>query len=276
MNTTSNEPYDFSGKTFYFGVETKYGKDLEKNIKYVISCNYKQVENNEFIVSIERKQFFIDGIEPQRLVDQFANACMEIMYPIKYRVTQKGSFIEFKGFKALRKRMQEGVPKIRQQYKGEQVNEYLQQIGNSLADKEKFSKALLNDPLYHLLFMNLFMSKEEVVMSFPAKSFKSPEKFYGITKAIEVKNNMSGIIFKGETFKKERIEITKWLNNDDHSLQKINVITEDALGQDKVSYTVIRLKEREEESSNSSFYLEEEEEEIKVAPKKKKKKWLFF
>ena len=272
---TKNKPYEFSGKTFYFGVETKYGKDLEKNIKYIIGCSYQKTENNDFIVSLKRKQFFIDGIEPQKLVDKFANACMDVMYPIECRITKRGVFVEFTGFDDLRKRMQEGMPRIRQQYKGGQVNDYLQQIGSSLANKQTFSKALLNDPVYQLLFMDLSLrKKEEVVINFPVKAFKPSETFYGTTKKIEVKNNRVGVVFKGETFNNQSLEITRRLNNDDYSLQKVSAKTEDVLKQNAVYYIVTRLKEREQEGA--SFYEVKEDVEIEITPRKKKKKWLFF
>lgn len=266
--------YDFAGKTFYFGVKTTYGIEQEKSVNYIATCTYNEFTEQQFLVKINRKKFFINGVEPKKVADQLADACMKVLYPIECLVTRKGEFISFYGFEALRKRWQQGIPKIRQEYKGDQVNAYLAQMAVNLESKEQFSEALKNDFLYSLLFMGLFLSKEEMVISFPTDPFKPLNKFYGTCSNLERKAQMAGVYFKGEDDQKNTLEVSKWHYSNDASLAQIKASYKCVSTQNNVNYTLIRLKERED--GNSNFYLEPKEEEIEVKVKKKKKKWWLF
>ena len=271
MDTTDNK-YDFLGKTFFFGVETTYDDAQEKSIKYIISCEYvAYTEESEFIVQLDRKQFFINGKEPQKLVDQLADACMQTLYPIKCRITKEGQFVKFSDYEGLRKKWQQGIPKIRERYKGDATNAYLQQIADSLATEETANKALLKDVVYHLLFPSKLKVEKEMEYTFPTKPSLAPEVFYGTANGL-THETLFGIRFEGIDDSKASLKISHWWYKKDLSLcqTKVTYTNQDQ----SVNYTITRLKEREENSH--TFYMEEKEEELQVEPLKKKKKWLLF
>lgn len=267
----NQDAYDFLGKTFFFGVESIFGMEQKENVKYVISCNYTAIEDDCYIVHLERKQFFINEIEPQRMVDQLADGCMKSLYPIECLVTKEGKFVDIHNYEGLRKKWQKGIVGIRERYKGVEVNAYLQQMANTLATKESATKGLLNDVVYHLLFLTIANVEGESHIHFPTAPFQQPEVFRGQVKSLP-HETLFGTQFEGVNDSDEALEVIRWWYQNNLSLCKLKVKC--ILHNNLVTYAVTRLKEREEDSA--SFYIEEKEDEIEVQPKKKKKKWLLF
>lgn len=271
MNIQS--PHNFIGKTHYFGVETLYGAQQKHSISYVIGCTYSQTEEGQVVVSIERKQFFIDGIEPQKLVDQLADYCMSFLYPISWELSPEGTLIGLADFKGLQKKWQQALPKIREGYKGGEVNAYLNKIAASLEDQQTTQKALLQDICYSLLLLRYeTVDANNIMVAFPVQPFLPKEYFTGKLTMLE-HETLLGNKFEGVSKHQNRLHIKKWHFKKDHSLHqlKVKLLQPDDT---ETHFKLIRLKEREEDQA--SFYITPEEEALEVQPKKKKRKWGIF
>ncbi len=269
MNTEHR--YNFLGKTFFYGVETLYGAAQDVSLSYIISCQYlSYTEASQFIVALQRKQVFINGTEPQKMVDQLADACMQCLYPIECVVSKNGQFIKLHNYQGLRKKWQEGLPKIRERYKGHATNSYLQQIGDHLATEDLATQTLLKDVVYHLLFPKSLNNTQGTPFYFPTHPSQPLEPYFGTTTALK-HQRLKGLRFKGTDAYNGTLDISRWLYKEDLSLCKIQATY--SLNETLVHYTLTRLKERE---TDNPQYIEATPPELEVTPKKKKRKWLIF
>ena len=114
-----------------YGVFTQFAK-TNTTANYVVEIVYLQHKKSNYITHIQRKQFFINGIEPKKPLDVLALRCANIMYPLQFVTTPLGALNKLHNFKEIKERYNQELPSIKKEFEGEVTNSYFNQIEDAV------------------------------------------------------------------------------------------------------------------------------------------------
>ncbi len=279
MNTETNISFDHPIKKRVDTIKKSYGVKVDyspsgTSIQYVFEVAYIEAIEEDYRCEISRKQFFINGKQPKRLVDVLAEKCMSYMYPIQFRISQYGFIQELLNFDQIKKRWKTSLVDLKNEYQGDVAEEYFSQINNTLLDAKTFLDALHYDIVFPLIFFKkpaLYQPERiqhNYIMSLPVLPYKPSVDFIGNQKMYLNDNKGFRFEYTGKDKSNNTIQLKHLINDLDFTLQRVRGIYTTADNQKEIRYSVTYLEERDKQYEEES----EVEEEI---PKEmiKKKKW---
>lgn len=278
MNTKTNRSFYYPIKQRIDGIEKSYGVEIiytleEKKIQYIVSIAYISSIDEDYHCKIDRKQVFINGVQPSRLIDVLAERCMNCIYPIDFQVNP---FIGIKGmlnFDELKKRWNVALIDLKKEYQGDFADQYFDKISQNLSDQGIFFQAIKNEMSYSLLFFRKEVlyeknhMKKDAVYTIPLRPYLPMSKFIG-NQNVYFKDQQMIFEYNGKNKVLGTLELKHILNHKDLTLQKMKGKYKSQ--EKEISFAITELKERRKK------YVEkiDKPETIPKEMIKRKKSWL--
>jgi len=233
------------------GIEKSYGVHLQyipqdKEIQYVVNVAYISSIGDDYHCRIERKQLFINGVQPNRLIDVLAERSMKCIYPIDIQLNPLNGIQEVLYFDELVDRWNRSLIELRKEYEGDYANQYFDQMNANLSDKKTFLSTLKNEIIYSLLFFKkdaLFEKnhlKKDFIYNLPIDPYKVSE-FKG-NQRVHFKDQQMIFEYVGTNRKKDNLKLRHIVNRENFTEQKIegNYISKER----EISFKITELQER--------------------------------
>ncbi len=260
MHTEHEISFEHPIKKRMDGIEKFYGIEItylpeEIEIRYIYSIAYITSIDEEYHCRIGRKQFFVNGVQPVRILDVLAERCMNAIYPIDFRVHPFNGITGVFNFKTLRERWKESVKDIKKEYSGTYADRYFEQINQSLSDENTFFKALKNEMLYTLHFFKmetLFVKehiKRDVGYQLPIMPYRKLSEFYG-NQRIHIKDTKMIFKYRGKNYEGNVVEIEHSIDKNDFTVHKVRGMYTAANNKKQIVFKITELKERERNIQN--------------------------
>lgn len=266
------------GSHHFYGVEVTYYASIEKKIQYVLDLAYIESLGNDYKVRINRGQFFIDGMQPNRLLDELAEKCMSCIYPIDFQMNPLSGLIGVLNYEEIKERWQDSLTKLKREFSGEFALQYFNQITDSLEQEATFFNSLRNDILYDFLFVKIEALQErnhirkEMSYEVSIDPYKEPILFYG-NQRIHFDDRGTGTMlvkYKGKDKNKNTLKLSHYLDKVNYMIQKAEGLYTSFQKDKKISFKLTLLKEKSKE------YVEKKETSEATPPEVMKKKSSWF
>lgn len=278
MSPKTNITFDHPIKQRIDGIEKSYGVEIkytpeDKEIRYVITIAYISSIHDDYHCKIDRKQVFINGAQPKRLVDVMAERCMNCIYPIDLQISPFDGINNVLNFNEVKERWNTSLKDLKKEYEGDFSNQYFDQINQSLLDQDTFFEALKNEMIYTLLFFKkeaLYEKehlKHDVMYQLPIRPYQSISEFIG-NQRIRFRDQQMIFEYTGKNDEKDSLELKHSIDQEDFTVQTITGKYLTSNQEKEILFTVTELKEREKKYVEKSDVPEEIPKEMI-----KKKKW---
>lgn len=253
-----------------YGVQIKYAED--KEMRYVVTIAYISSIDQDYHCKIERKQVFINGEQPNRLIDKLAEQSMDKIYPIDFKISPFSGIKEILNSDEVKERWNTSLKDLKREYRGDFADQYFEQINQTLTDQDTFFEALKNEMFYSLVFFkkeSLYENshiKKDISYSLPVNPYKGSSEFKG-NQRVQFEDQKMIFHFKGKDENKSVLELKHIVNQDDFSLSVMKGAYKSP--EKEMSFAITELKER------SKKYVKKIDA-PKAIPKeliKKKKSW---
>jgi len=229
-----------------YGVEISYAPNL--NIQYIINVDYLESLESDYHCKFSRKQFFINGKQPTRLIDTLAEKCMNAIYPIHFRTNSYGLIREVLNFDEIKERWQLKQKTLISAYQGEFVENYFSQINRSFESKDTLLKAMQRELFYSLFSFQMEAATtrdnqmEHVDYKLPIYPYRLPVEFIGNQKIIDSGKSIN-ITYNGKDRANNNLSLNQKLESKDLTL----VSTEGAYKgiSKEITFKLRLLKERQ-------------------------------
>lgn len=135
------------GKTQTFGVIIRFQQQQrEQRIHYEIQVTCKkQLGDGSFLFELNRDQVYINGKAPDTLIDQLADACGKILYPLQVAVTPDNRLFGIVNTADIQARWTTAKTQIAQYYQGSIADDTLQYMQLAVQNHRHVQAAILQD-----------------------------------------------------------------------------------------------------------------------------------
>ncbi|MRX64884.1 hypothetical protein [Maribacter luteus] len=233
-------------------------------VQYVLECKPLHYEGDAYHYQLKRSQFYVNGKKLTKQLDVLAEKCAEILYPLILEVTFSGLILRIVNFEEIQHRWEVLLPKLKNAYKGEVAETYMNNISANILEANTLMEKLKRDVLYSLLVPRLFalgepsLTKSECNFVLPHYLYKKGILFKGtqeIGKYVD-KNGHITVSYKGTANESDSLYKDKVLNgeltmqylldNETTSMIHFRGLCEfDNPSHNKIEYRITRLKELE-------------------------------
>ena len=252
MSTETNISFNHPILRRIDGIEKSYGVHLQytpqdTEIQYVVNVAYISSIGDDYHCSIERKQLFINGVQPNRLIDVLAERSMKCIYPIDIQLNPLNGIQGVLYFDELVDRWNRSLIELRKEYEGDYANQYFDQMNANLSDEKTFLSTLKNEIIYSLLFFKkdaLFEKnhlKKDFIYNLPIDPYKVSSEFKG-NQRVHFKDQQMIFEYVGTNRKKDNLKLRHIVNRENFTEQKIegNYISKER----EISFKITELQER--------------------------------
>ena len=231
--------------------------EIKNEIRYKLDVEYLKNTNTSTLYRIGRAQdLFINDKAPDNFMDQLAFETSKIIYPLEIGFLNDGSINHIQNFDEITSRWLQAKKKIKEYYKGELVDKYLNLINNTLKFEEKLMRKLTKDWFLYMYFKPL--SKDiytEKYFQFPTAGKALPVN-YEITQKIEERSDAEDILIKIEgKIKDDRCALDLEQELDYPYFKSIDINEKDLEGNCAITYT-LNKNNRIIEGIEAEFYTE--------------------
>ncbi len=252
MSSETNTSFDHPIKQRMDGIETSYGVHIkytpeDDEIKYVVAIAYIASIKEDYHCRVDRKQVFINGIAPNKLIDQLAARCMDAIYPIDFLVNPFYGIKEVLNFEVVKERWQTAAKALKREYKGDVVDQYFEQIDQTLVDQHTFFNALKREMFYNLIFFKkkaMYAKnavEKNVSYRLPIHPYEELSEFVG-NQRVYFEAQKIHFHYQGVHKTTDTLRLTHTIHKDTFSLESVKgtYSTKDK----ELSFSVTALKER--------------------------------
>ncbi|TWP31055.1 LysM domain-containing protein [Apibacter muscae] len=163
-----------------YQVKIKFFEEGKENsLSYIIKILW--LEKNT--IKIHREELFIDGKEPNFLVDELATQISSVLYPMEFYLDAQGCFYKVKNLSQIKERWNQLKPQIEKLYKGNCVTKYLYNFQKILFQPYLFNKAMKQEVFLTAYFTHLYGQYntrgevEEMLIRFPVIPTLAPVQY---------------------------------------------------------------------------------------------------
>lgn len=171
--------------------------DIEKDnrktkLEYSIEVKFEKlsIESKNPIISIKRlTKTFINGVEPDLISEQISSLAGNIFCPLLLELNLKGEAIQIFDYESILKKWQKVKEKLKENYAGQTLNNYVENINQVLKCPKLVLEKLRNDwflSLYCIpLYTNYIIPSEKEQWEFPSLIKGEGTKKYTVFKSSE-------------------------------------------------------------------------------------------
>ena len=125
-------------------------------IRYEVSMKWKDKDNIHRKVEIDRiSPVFVNDSEPDYVADELALYVSSTLYPLELLIDSNGAYSGINNYTEISERWSNKKDKIREYYKGEYLEKYLNLNDRVFRNKENIEQSLNNDLLLHAFFNSI-------------------------------------------------------------------------------------------------------------------------
>jgi hypothetical protein len=132
--------------------------DLKHTIHYEIEviCIVNNVDHS-FVFELDRKQVYINNIEPDLKIEKIATKAGSALFPIQIKTNLHGQIAAIVNYKAIKKRWLLVKQDIEDYFKGGMAQKIVDNIETILFNEEDFKQSLYKNWFFTLYFSPLYM-----------------------------------------------------------------------------------------------------------------------
>ncbi|UPZ16238.1 hypothetical protein [Flavobacterium humidisoli] len=112
--------------------------------------------NNNLSFEINRKQVYVDNLEPDLKIEQIADSSSKAIYPLNIKVSEEGNIIEITNHNDIKNRWLPIKKTLSKYYVGNIVSEILQKIESTLNNEILLKESICKTWFFHLYFKPIF------------------------------------------------------------------------------------------------------------------------
>ncbi|MCF6350553.1 MAG: hypothetical protein L3J23_05920 [Flavobacteriaceae bacterium] len=255
-----------------------------------------------YIFEINKKQVYVNEKKPNTTIDELVEKCGNVLYPLQIKVNSIGLVTTIINHKAIQNRWVIVQQKIKQAYKGKEVNLLLKNMNATLQDTDKTTLFLQRDWFMSLFFTSIYQNNKKDIKYFPfipytsgvAYEIKQIYKNYTHKKGtmiIEQKGECidtrsESDILQGNLILVNKGEIVKGISDLKYHIHKNSSIVDAIIGSCQIDFpsgknkkVIIEIYNLKEKTPKTETERNEEQEELEKKipqPKKQKKKYFSF
>lgn len=158
-------------------VETNTSSDTQSTqIDYEVSLQWYTDEEHHIVEINKISPTYINKQLPDLMIDQLASETYQTLYPIKFKLNEKGQIVGLYNLQEIRVRWEQGKQDLRKQWKGDWIEKYFKLIDKSLLSSFTFLKKMQKDWFLYAYFFNIrskyteyYCIEEEITYPFSPK-----------------------------------------------------------------------------------------------------------
>jgi hypothetical protein len=177
---------DFSLPFYPLNLRRQYGLSFhirqngqQQKIQHQLDvfCN-TDTQEGDFLFQLDKKQVYINDQAPDALLDEIADRCGKLLYPLQVLVSRQGRFKGIQNAAAIRQRWQGARPQLAQEYSGKIAQEVLSSMDATLVSDPVLADAISQDWLFTLLLPPLYHTYQNyeaaAELSLPRMAYRQP------------------------------------------------------------------------------------------------------
>lgn len=143
-------------------------KQTRLQIHYEIDAICLEQVGRYYIFEINKKQVYINEKAPDTTIDELVERCGKVLYPLRIKVNSLGLATTIINHEAIQNRWKIEQQKIKQSYKGKEVNLLLKNMDDILQDTNQTTALFLErDWFMTLFFTSIYQNNKKSTKQFP-------------------------------------------------------------------------------------------------------------
>jgi len=166
-----------------YGVSLIIGAEKQlQNFHYEIRLSYTLLNDQQYIVEINKERVYVNDKPAEQMVDEFAEKCGNTLYPLKVLTDVNGTFIKIVNYNQLQERWYDNRKKLQEYYTGDMVDNLLFAMDKAMSNESHINKVIKSDWFFSLYFTPLYIINNnadgnEGELKLPLIAYTDPLKF---------------------------------------------------------------------------------------------------
>jgi hypothetical protein len=166
-----------------YGVSLVIGADDQlQNFHYEIQLSYTPLNDQQYVVEINKERVYVNDKPAEQMVDEFAEKCGNTLYPLKVLTDVNGKFIKIVNYNQLQERWHNNRKKLQEYYTGNVVDNLLAAMDKAMSNELHVNKVIKSDWFFSLYFTPLYTINNkpdgnEGELKLPLIAYTAPLKF---------------------------------------------------------------------------------------------------
>ncbi len=174
-----------------YGVQISFEDEDKKQLllHYEIDVMCLETEDEHtFVFELHKKQLFIDNKKPDMVMDQFAEQCGNVLYPLQVYVNTNGTILDLANYDMILQRWQVKKEILKREFSGKQVDTLLDAMDTKVADPSTIITELKEQDW----FVNLFFTPPpSIITRNKSREIKVPLVPYALPVAFTIKDTLT-------------------------------------------------------------------------------------
>lgn len=204
----------------------------KKLVSYSILVDFEKNEDDNFILTFDRKDFRKNGKIPDDKLYEIAIKTQQSIFPLQFVLDKNGHPIRFYDFEKLLLNFKEKREEIEQDFIGDLTKEYLDLFENNLSNEAYALKQFTSTLLFQVIFINRKIFQTETIFQ---------KKFYLVPNSFEI--NCKCEASYNHTDEKYVQTIIEGISIENYSMNEVlNGIKSDETKDDSSLYSVLHFE----------------------------------
>ncbi|OKS86985.1 hypothetical protein [Mucilaginibacter polytrichastri] len=140
-----------------YGVSIALGAENQSNnFHYEISLGYTQLTGNQYLVEITKERVYINDKPAEQMIDEFAEKCGNILYPVKVLTNTRGEFIKVANYEEIKQRWNKEKESLSKYYEGDLAGDLITGMDRAVNNERHINQVIKNDWFFSLYFSPLY------------------------------------------------------------------------------------------------------------------------